>query len=813
MGNRNKNKTKSVKTLPKIQSIKPQIDKYNEAFDVYRRHPSIPTIINLMYASLASGAQFSAIEAELGLLTDIDLDQFHGAHGSEYFVINHDALSSFSQYRPEDPNVSAVCELLWNFLCKIKGEDIWGYENYLVGLRDYNYLHEKYSKQEEPPKEVGERVTKSKLSSTMSNLISDMVDAILEKEKAAKQITQEAIKMGFPMVPWAAWVSDLLATRPQLKEGISDLSEYLASYYLSESELDLEKLGFTTESRKLSPEDSRSLARIIAFLIFAPLMKKVIYFEGPFKIENFWEQRIEILSDRDKFQHVEDEAEYLIGISNLLMICSKLDVTSAAIGLATDAELRREFLCDVNAECLDQACLVPIPATGFAQLIIAIDGYEGDRPEEYELADALKVTSYGIQSQYDSDSFEDMFKSAFEGVPPELESVLRTRFENSVSRWNIPVCHTRHLNSYYADFWSDDVIVDKISDALFESDKKFTAATKFLKEELEGVTALGSYLPRGIHPAMFSRRFSNSVESLDFSDREWINFAHSLEQAGQIRFASIVLAMYLTICGIKRFYNLDHLVAIDVRAVIELSKQLSSNDSFAMVRQAIADLFEMYEKVPPLLKGSLKEFLPLPKATLTPLKVNEENRFLQYKNNLIETGFLLTRLSAQTQDFLVKGYTLARDKELAVFNLSSDAVRNYLLGVESELRSRGGDFDNGLAEELKYLGVDIDWKSVDGHQSRRGVFRGLGGICRMLESYSKLSTGAKVKLKGFAGLAGHGEVLKFLESMRELTRIRNSIQHADPPGQIAGSIAGELSRVEQLLFGDGGVVRILCETR
>jgi len=167
----------------------------------------------------------------------------------------------------------------------------------------------------------------------------------------------------------------------------------------------------------------------------------------------------------------------------------------------------------------------------------------------------------------------------------------------------------------------------------------------------------------------------------------------------------------------------------------------------------------------------------------------------------------------EAQDLLIKGYTLARARELAAFNLSSDAVRNYLLGIEGELKSRAGNLDHGLVEELQYLGVDIDWKPGDGRSGRRAVFKGIGGICILVERYSKLSPVAKAKLKGFAGIASHNDVSKFLASMKNLTRIRNSVQHADNHSSAGTGVAVDLDTVEQLLFGDGGVVRNLCESR
>jgi len=513
------------------------------------------------------------------------------------------------------------------------------------------------------------------------------------------------------------------------------------------------------------------------------------------------------------FERDEDKAEYIIGISNLLMINAKLGVASVLNGLTTDAELTRKYLNDVNAECVGQACLALIPGSGFAQLINAINQYEGDGPEDYALTEALRVTGYGVKSSLNSDVASELFDASFRGISPNLEQYIRQKFEISIEKWLIPIFHTHSLAYLYPDFWSDEIIVDKISEALYQSDIKNNSACRFNRNELAEVTSHGNYLPLYIHPAIFSRKFSNTVDFVEFSDRDWTRFSLSLESAGQTRYASAVLALYLTICGVKRFYNVDRMVEIDIPEIIEHCKKLRNNDSFSLVRQAISDLFEMYESVPPLLKGSLQDYLPAPKAALASLKVKEVDRFSQYKKDLLETEILLGRLSMQTQDFLVKGYTLARDRELAVYNLSSDAVRNYLLAVEGELRSRCTHLDTGLVEELKYLGIDIDLKAVDGLQGRRGVFRGLGSICRVLDQYGKLSAGAKTKLKGFAGLAGHAEITKFQSSMRDLIQIRNSVQHADSSSHSAGNISGHLSRVEDLLLNDGGIVRILCESR
>ena len=169
----------------------------------------------------------------------------------------------------------------------------------------------------------------------------------------------------------------------------------------------------------------------------------------------------------------------------------------------------------------------------------------------------------------------------------------------------------------------------------------------------------------------------------------------------------------------------------------------------------------------------------------------------------------MTRLSSEAKDNLLKGYTLARTKELAVFNLSSDAVRNYVLAVEGELRSRAPDIDISLAEELKFCGVDVDSRPRTVGLGYRGVFRGLVSIRNMVARYSTLSTNAQEKLSGFRALATHHEVSLFLSSMRDFARIRNIVQHADGSGLDPGD---NLGRIEELMFSKGGLLRILCET-
>jgi hypothetical protein len=814
MTNKKKNKTHGQKSSSNVISINIPTEEYQLAFKLYRKHPSIPSILNLLSTALAIGAQMQEIENELSKLANIGLDQFYGHRGSPYFQeIDESDFEALSSFRPLEENTSAVCELLWAFLENIQGEEIWGIKHFLVGIADYKYLSAKSPAKNNKTPQIKNDEESSRRYAKVISAAHDAISASIEKDKAAKESSAESRNLGFAMVPFASWASDIFKRRQDLKNAISDLSEYLDSYYTSETQPTIDVLGNANESIKLSAENNRSIAKIFSLLIFLPLFKNAVYKGDKFIIEDFWGERLDHLSSRDAFDRDEDKAEYIIGISNLLMINAKLDVASVLYGLATDAELAREYLYDVDAECVDQACLALIPGSGFAQLINAINQYEGEGPEEYALTEALRVTAYGVKNSNNSDAASELFDTSFRGISPNLQQHIREKLEFSIEKWLIPIFHTHSIAYLYPDFWSDEIIVDKISEAFFQSDVKNNLACRFNRNELADITSHGDHLPFYIHPAIFSRKFSNTVDFVDFSDRDWTRFSLSLESAGQTRYASAVLALYLTICGVKRFYNIDRMVEIDVPEIIKHCKQLCENDSFSLVRQAISDLFEMYEGAPPLLKGSLQDYLPAPKAALASLKVKEVDRFSQYKKDLLETEIHLGRLSMQTQDFLVKGYTLARDGELAVYNLSSDAVRNYLLAVEGELRSRCAHLDTGLAEELKYLGIDIDLKAADGLQGRRGVFRGLGSICRMLDQYGRLSAGAKTKLKDFAGLAAHAEIAKFQSSMRDLIQIRNSVQHADSSSYSAGNITGYLSRVEDLLLNDGGIVRILCESR
>jgi hypothetical protein len=806
------NKTKPKEQTSKVYPINIKVGKYQEALGLYRKHPSLPTFFFLLEHATNIGIGFQSIEPELIHLIDIDDDQYFGMHGSRYFSRNNIDLEEVYLYRQPEADTLSICSALWKFLEKIGTEQVWGFDRYLVGINDYTFLFDKnLTDNADDSDDVSLKTKDSKEEGFFSDRFRTLlVESLVAQERSQKALFELANEHGSLMVPWAAWIADYLPTRVNLSEGIQDLSKYLASYYVEAGDSDFTETEFRNNPIRIDRANAKSLARIAEFLIFSRLFKKVIYKDLDFNLENFFSERIEHLSTRDNVGNETLQAEYIIAISNLLMVTAKLDINCVEDGIVAEHELLRDFLSDIDSEYLDLACLAPLPVSGFAQILGAINPFEGDRSENYHVSKAIRVANYGLASPFDIDLFDKMFTEAFNGIDKGVELNIRPLIKRAAKGWLIPFQHTKNIPYLYDDFWSDEKIIEKISESLFENDNHESKQCKFISKELEEVMLPSSSISRDYHPALFTRTFSNKVDFIDFKGNQWIEFCWSLLNAGQIRHASTALALNITIVSVNRFYNIDLEKNIDIPAIMQLSNRLSSYSSFDMVRQAIADLFETYENLPSVYIGSLKEFLPLVNATVISIKKKTEHDFEQYKNSLLSAGFNVTILSDEARENLLKGYTLARIKDFQAFNLSGDAVRNYVLAVEGELRSRAPNIDEELAQELKYMGVEIDWRPRNNGSGRRGVFRGLVSISRTVEAFSKLSDAAKEKLAGFQLLAMHNEATLFRTSMREFGNIRNDVQHADGSGKDAGA---NLARVEELMFGNGGLVRILCETR
>jgi hypothetical protein len=232
-----------------------------------------------------------------------------------------------------------------------------------------------------------------------------------------------------------------------------------------------------------------------------------------------------------------------------------------------------------------------------------------------------------------------------------------------------------------------------------------------------------------------------------------------------------------------------------------------------MVQQSISDMFELIKDIPIIFKGSLQEFLPSTKSDKLPLKSKDGDRYLTYRKDLLLSGLLLDKLNAESQESLVKGYTLTRDKDLAVFNLNSAALQNYFLAVEGELRSRIAPFDNQIIDELQHFSIDIDFVKDFNTKSRVGKIRGLYGITLLIENFTKLSESSRRKLIKIAPLAVHKECSHFINSLNKFREIRNSVQHADQSNFASQDLVDLVNRTEGLIFGEGQIIDILCNTK
>jgi hypothetical protein len=479
-------------------------------------------------------------------------------------------------------------------------------------------------------------------------------------EESSRALSNLAKSRGINMVPWAAWVLDYLPARTELKDGLSDLSDYLASYCTRGGDA-IGSAGKSDEgSQRLGQIDAKSFARISAFLIFGRLFRKVVYGEENFPLETFFDERVKYLSSRDALDDPIDQADYIFGISNLLMMIARLDLKSTKEELVSKGELKRDFLFDVDAECLDLACISPLPGSGFIQVIEAINPYEGDRPEAYHLDKAFRVADYGLDVPWNSELFFEMYEGAYSGLDPEVSPHLKAIIHRAAKGWIIPLHQCGSIVRIYDDFWSDQLIVEKISDAMFRAERSEFCLPLMHTDELKQSNFQSADFESDYHPAIFARKFSNHVDFVRFQGQQWFEFCRALIHSGQPRHACTVLALYITIIGINRLFNIEAERTLNVRIVMKLLNELSGYNSFRTVRQSIGDLFEMSSNIPEIYKGSLKEFLPIQKAQVISIKDVVEEDLNKHEERLIREGHIITRLSKEAKGSLLKGYTLAR---------------------------------------------------------------------------------------------------------------------------------------------------------
>jgi hypothetical protein len=799
-----KNKSKKNSN---VLSINSSISEYQSALELFRSYPTMPTYCKLLEKVLSANIQIATIESELKLLIGISNQQFFCFKGSEYLRKNSGFLRDSNLNYPDSISSIETSEILWKIFKQYKSDDLYGFENYLVGDSDYSYL----VSINEDLTETSTVPTVYERPSELAKFAYEAAKAFGEMEKSSRTIQEEAAKLGFKMIPWSAWAADILEHRPELRDGLVDFSDYLSSYFVDDN-LHESSNKLKAKYIKINQENSRSLLKIVSFLLFYPLIKDSGNKSKDIEFDDFWIERLVNYSSIDSYPKLNEKAEYIVAISNYLLMCGKFGVNSVESELVTIDELKRKFLADCNAEYLDTACLALLPAAGFSQMVAAINAFEGDREDDYFLDDVLKVSDYGVNGVPDKRHLDRIYINGFEGMNVDLIDILKARTEKKIKKWMLPLIDVGNLHHIYKDFWNDEIILEKISASLSHADKEPNVSCQFSSNDVNDITLHPDIYEQDHHPAMFARRFSNKVDFMRVEDEEWLAFAKSLNSAGQKRFLCVLMALFFTRAGYQSFYNVNN-IKFDIPGWMKLLQIAQPLNSFGMVQQSISDMFELVENIPVIFKGSLQEFLPSIKSEKLPLKSKDGDRYLMYRKDLLSSGLLLDKLNAESQESLVKGYTLTRDKDLAILNLNSAALQNYFLAVEGELRFRIAPFDNQMITELQHFNIDIGFVKDLNAKSGAVKIRGLYGIILLIENFTKLSESTRRKLIKIAPLAVHKDCSHFINSLNQFREIRNSVQHADQSIFVSQDLDNLVSKIEGLIFGEGQIIDFLCNTK
>ena len=787
-----------------VLSINSSIAEFQSALELFRNYPTMPTYCQVLERALFANIKIESIESELNLLMDVNNQQFFCNKGSEFSRKNFKVLREAGLNFPDSTSNIETSEILWKIFSSFKSNDLFGFENYLIGDSDYGYL----ASDNEDLSHTPIATAKDEVSG-LAQIGYEFASAYMEMEKSSKAIQEEVEKLGFTMVPWGAFTAEILEHRPELRNGLFDFSNYLSSYFVDEEESHNSLDQIKIKKLIINQENSKSLLKIVAFLLFYPLIRSLNDKAKGIEFDDFWIERLVNYSSIESYPEIDQKAEYIVSISNYLLMCGKFGVSSIEADLVTADEMKRKFLFNCTAEYLDTACLAFLPAAGFSQMVVAINAFEGDRVDDYFLEDVLRVSDYGVTGIPSRRHLQNIFDNGFVGMDIELLEILKLKTENKIINWMIPLTEVGDLNHIYNDFWNDEVILEKISESIVYADRTTNITCQFSLNDLNDIAIYPEVYDQDHHPAMFARKFSNKVDFLHFDDSEWLAFAKSLNSAGQKRFFCILIALFFTRTGYQRFYNLSN-IKIDIPGWIKLLQIAQPLNSFRIVQQSISDMFDLFKEIPEEFKGSLQEFLP-------PLKsekiANKGDKFLMYEKDLISSGILLHKLNIESQESLVKGYSLTRDESLAVFSLHDGALQSYFLAVEGELRSRIAPFDNQLIEELQHFNIQVDFVKDLKTKSRIGKIRGLYGIILLLENFTRLSEPSRRKLIKMAPLAIHKDFLHFIHSLNKFRDIRNSVQHADQSSVASHDLVNLVNIAEGLLFREGQIIDILCKTK
>jgi len=790
-----------------VVPINAEISGYLEALEIFKNLPSFPTLINLMHKALDSNVGFEEIYKEIGRLIDVDRDQFFSALGSRTLRKHYDLFKSLGNFNPHTTDLIAVADVLWKLITRIKFADIVTSKTALVNYLDWNELGI-----EEPVKDEFVRAEEdNEFSVSLRKAMDGHIDAIIKQEKISKEFVDSAKQDNLGMFPWAHLIKDVLEQRVELKDCLIDFSDYLSQYFKTRDELDIPELGIYRRSIEVSSQNKIYIAKIVAVILFKNLVQEQVFKSSKVPANTFLADRIQYFSDIEKIEGVRPKIDYLIAISNLLMISSVLDISGVNESIFTREELNREFHLLLDSETYDDLSILFLPKSAIPSVIENINPWEGERPEELNFGDLFVKLSYGKISSLDGDDLDEYLENIFSGVDPDLEIDLKKVVKSNISKWIIPlyaVSSISHLCVDY-DLLDYEAVSERISRALKKSDDSADDACIFLMEDLEEVNTPIWHSSRS-HPALFARALSSHTNAIEYRPTTWHDLIGALDNVGQYRFANGIAAAMILIQGLIHYYSPDTKEKLPPGKTSLTLKKLSTYKDFNLVETSVSDFFELYKKAPAIYKGSLGSFLPKAKLKLVSSSTVEQDKIVTIKKELISKGINLDVLEPIASELIAKGYVLSRDASFKKFDLSLNALNNYLMAIEGELRARIKTIDQSLIEELSYKNIDVAAKFKG--DSKQSSIKGLISIAKILQAFGGLSQSAQSKLNALRNLAEHTEINSFIGAIYRLTSIRNPINHGDLESLRPSNIQISLLDLEKILF-DNGFLKILCETK
>ena len=778
-----------------------------QALETFKSLPSFPALMHLMHKALDSNFGFEEIYLEISRLINVDRDQFFSAYGSRALKKHHDLFESLGDFNPHSADLMAVADILWKFITRIKFSDLITSKTSLVNYLDWNELGIEEPVKEELLKTEEDIIFGDSLRESMKKYM----NGIAQQEKISKEFVNGAKQENLDMFPWAHLITDILKQRTELKDCLNNFSDYLSEYFKTRDELVIPDLGIYSKPVALSSQNKIYIAKIVSVILFKNLVQEQIFNSSQVPVESFLTDRLKYFSDIEKVDGVRPKIDYLIAISNLLMISSVLDINGVAESIFTKEELNRDFYYLLNVEVNDDLSILFLPKSAISSIIEVINPWEGERPEELNFGNLFINISFGKPSSTDEDCLDEYLDNIFSGIDSDLDVDLKRTVKSNISKWIVPLYAVSRISHLCADYdlLSYEVVSDRISRALKKSDDSPDDACVFLMEDIEELNTPIWFGTRS-HPAIFARAFSSHTNSIEFRPTTWHDLISALDNVGQYRFASGLAAAMILIQGLIHYYSPDSKEKLPPGKTSLILKKLSTYRDFHLVEASVSDFFEFYKNAPPIYRGSLGSFLPKTKLKLVSSSTVEQDKMALIKNELIAKGINLDVLEPIASELIVKGYFLSKDSSFKKFDLSLNSLSNYLLAIEGELRSRIKVIDQSLVEELNYKNIDVATKFKN--ESKQSSIKGLISIAKILQVFGGLSLAAQTKLNSLRSLAEHPEINYFTSAIYRLTSIRNPISHGDLNSLKQSNIQISLFDLEKILFDDG-FLKILCDSK